>query len=58
MAHQGDPSRTRRRVISALLAAPAPRGGARGTYQVRVIDLTAGIVPLGTFSDALTVTVP
>jgi hypothetical protein len=54
MAHQGDLSRTR----PALLAAPLLAAGLGGTYQVRVIGLTAGIVPLGTFSDALTVTVP
>ena len=41
-------------VSGTTFSAPLGPGFPPGTYQVRVIGLTAGIVPIGTFSDAVT----
>jgi hypothetical protein len=45
-------------VPGTALVAPVPTELPSGTYQLRVIALTAAGQPIGTFSDAVTVVVP
>jgi hypothetical protein len=45
-------------VDGTTLPGTVPVGTPPGAYQVRVIGLSAANTPVGSFSDALTVTVP
>jgi hypothetical protein len=45
-------------VAGTVFEVPIPAGVVRGTYRVRVIARTRAGQPIGTFSDAVPVTIP